>query len=99
MYLLIEVHCLPPQIASQSPRCGRSDSLVEEKHSSCISVGMSFRSSWLTVSTKLGPGHFVTVEKSTPKEAPRAKAAATNATPIEVEAWIDVVEGIRAALK
>jgi hypothetical protein len=48
---------------------------------------------------KLGPGDCVMREKSIPNETPRANAAATKATPTEAEAWMDVEEGIRAALK
>lgn len=39
------------------------------------------------------------MEKSSPNETPRANTEATNATPREAEAWIDVENGIRAALK
>lgn len=90
---------LPPQIATQSPRWGFSESNNDAKHSSCISAGISFLSSFLMILGKLGPGTCVMSEKSSPNETPKANAAATNATPTEAEAWIDVEEGIRAALK
>ena len=48
---------------------------------------------------KLGPGTCVMSEKSNPNETPKANTAATNATPTDAEAWIDVEGGIRAALK
>ncbi len=48
---------------------------------------------------RFGPGDFDRVEKSSPNETPRANTEATNATPREAEAWIDVENGIRAALK
>lgn len=38
-------------------------------------------------------------EKSNPSETPKARAEATNATPRDAEAVIDVDDGIRAALK
>lgn len=38
------------------------------------------------------------VEKSRPNDTPKAKVEATNATPKDAAAFIDVVEGIRAAL-
>lgn len=90
---------LPPQIATQSPRCGFSESNNDAKHSSCMSAGISFRSSLLMILGKLGPGACAMREKSILNETPKASTAATNATPTEAEAWIDVEEGIRAALK
>lgn len=64
-----------------------------------MSVGISVRSSLLMILGKLGPGACEMREKSRPNETPKASTAATNATPTEAEAWIDVEEGIRAALK
>jgi hypothetical protein len=60
---------------------------------------MSFVLSCLIMWGKLGPGAFLMREKSRPNDTPKARAAATYATPTEAEAWIDVEAGIRAALK
>jgi hypothetical protein len=52
-------------------------------------------------SSRLRVGDVVLVPSTDYRDirTPKASTAATNATPTEAEAWIDVEEGIRAALK
>jgi hypothetical protein len=91
---------LPPQIAIQSPGCGRSSCLMLSKHSALISWGNPSRGKDRTVRSRSGPrGQPPVLTKSTPKQIPSATAAATNATPKGAASVTLMLGGILQALK